>query len=58
MSLNIIESSLTDTIKNVLDTDMKSLQKSISNIATTIAFQQELYKNTKPTWTRWSNSPN
>ncbi|MDX9966753.1 MAG: ATP-binding protein [Sulfuricurvum sp.] len=47
MSLNIIESSLTDTIKNVLDTDMKSLQKSISNIATTIAFQQELYKNTK-----------
>lgn len=47
MSLNIIESSLTDTIKNVLDSDMKNLQKAISNIATTIAYQQELYKNTK-----------
>jgi signal transduction histidine kinase len=47
MSLNIIESSLTDTIKNVLDSDMKNLQKAINNIATTIAYQQELYKNTK-----------
>ncbi|MFA6138876.1 MAG: HAMP domain-containing sensor histidine kinase [Sulfurimonas sp.] len=47
MSLNIIESSLTDTIKNVLDSDMKNLQKAISNIATTIAYQQDLYKNTK-----------
>lgn len=47
MSLNIIESSLTDTIKNVLESDMKNLQKAISNIATTIAYQQELYKNTK-----------
>ena len=47
MSLNIIESSLTDTIKNVLDSDMKNLQKAIANIATTIAYQQELYKNTK-----------
>lgn len=47
MSLNIIESSLTDTIKNVLDSDMRNLQKAISNIATTIAYQQELYKNTK-----------
>jgi len=47
MSLNIIESSLTDTIKNVLDSDMKNLQKAIGNIATTIAYQQELYKNTK-----------
>lgn len=47
MSLNIIESSLNDTIKNVLESDMKNLQKAINNIATTIAYQQELYKNTK-----------
>lgn len=47
MSLNIIESSLTDTIKNILDSDMKNLQKAINNIATTITYQQELYKNTK-----------
>lgn len=47
MSLNIIESSLTDTVKNILDSDMKNLQKAINNIATTIAYQQELYKNTK-----------
>lgn len=47
MSLNIIESSLTDTIKNILESDMKNLQKAIGNIATTIAYQQELYKNTK-----------
>lgn len=47
MSLNIIESSLTDTIKNVLETDMTALQKGINNIASTIAFQQELYKNNK-----------
>ncbi len=44
MSLNIIESSLTDTIKNVLEQDMQNLQKAISNIATTIVYQQELYK--------------
>lgn len=47
MSLNIIESSLSDTVKNILDSDMKNLQKAINNIATTIAYQQELYKNTK-----------
>lgn len=47
MSLNIIQSSLTDTIKNVLETDMRSLQKGINNIAATIASQQELYKNNK-----------
>jgi signal transduction histidine kinase len=44
MSLNIIESSLTDTIKNVLEQDMQNLQKAIGNIATTIVYQQELYK--------------
>ncbi len=44
MSLNIIESSLTDTIKNVLELDMQNLQKAIGNIATTIVYQQELYK--------------
>lgn len=47
MSLNIIESSLTDTIKNVLEIDMQNLQKAIANIATTIVYQQELYKTNK-----------
>lgn len=47
MSLNIIESSLTDTIKNVLESDMKSLQKGIDNISATISSQQELYKSNK-----------
>ena len=46
MSLNIIESSLTDTIKNVLDSDMKNLQKAISNI---------FIKILKTIWMNWSN---
>lgn len=47
MGLNIIESSLTDTIKNVLDSDMKNLQSGMDNIAATISSQQELYKSNK-----------